>query len=74
MQINDFVQWELARFTGCDFEPKRGWIVAVDGEWAVVRILVHYPPDSPFAVLRVRDLEKVEATPLAVRRGAGSIS
>jgi hypothetical protein len=73
MKVGDFVQWNLAQFHGVDFTPARGWIVAVEGDWVVIRVSNVRHPQVPFATLHRKDLSVVPQSEL-VRRGATLLS
>lgn len=70
MKPGDFVQWNITQFHGSmDFTPLRGWIVATEGDWAVVRVSSMRHPQAPFATFNKRDLVPVPTKEL-VRGGA----
>lgn len=61
MQIGSWVQWTPPHFHGSDlFAPMRGWVVAVEGDWVVVRSSTMRAPSCPFATFHVRDLQLLE--------------
>lgn len=69
MQVGSFVQWNLAQFPGVEFTPIRGYVVAVDRDWFVLKRTNAQRHENPFLTLHRRDLTEVGEREL-VRRGA----
>jgi hypothetical protein len=73
VKVGDWVQWNLTQFHGVDFTPMRGWIVAAEGDWFVVRVSSMRNPQAPFATFHKNDLIPVQEIEL-VQRGAVLLS
>lgn len=68
MKIGDFVEWNLIQFEGVQFTPSRGFIIHLEGDWAVVRCTAIRAPACPFVTIRKSDLAVLEQ--IAVHPGA----
>lgn len=68
-QVGDFVEWNLAVFTGVDLTPSQGFVIAANGEWVAVKRLRRETYENPFLTLNKRDVKVLPQTEL-VRRGA----
>lgn len=57
MQDGSWVQWTPPSFHGVmEMNPLRGWIVASEGDWVVVRVSTMRHPQAPFATFHKSQL------------------
>lgn len=73
MNINTWVEWTPPELGNFPMQPKRGWIVAIEGDWAVVRVSNMRLPQAPFATFHRSQLTAIPEIPL-VQRGAARLS
>jgi hypothetical protein len=74
MQVGQWVEWTPPMFHGVvEMNPMRGWIVAAEGDWVVVRVSSMKHPQAPFATFNKHQLKTIEEIEL-VQRGAVLLS
>jgi hypothetical protein len=72
MENGTWVQWTPPAFGNVEaFTPVRGWVVASEGGWIVVRCSHMRAPHAPYHTFNVKDVEVIQ--PLELVHGGARL-
>lgn len=73
MKIGTWVEWTPPQIGNFQLNSLRGWIVAAEGDWFVVRVSSMRAPQAPFGTFHRDQLTVIPEVEL-VQRGAPVLS